>query len=73
MAAPLYLVLLNAEKSERITEEKRRLIAKVVPLCIAYNLHLVLANFEIKDTPIKFAERMADATSIGNKGRKFIE
>ena len=73
MTAPLNLVLLNAKKSERLTEEKRRLIAKVVPLCIAYNLHLVLANFEIKDTPIKFAERMADATSIGNKGRKFIE
>ena len=31
MAAPLYLVLLNAGKSERITEEKRRLIAKVYP------------------------------------------
>ena len=73
MTPPLNVVLLNTRKSDEISEINRRWIARVVPLCIAYDLHLTLANFEIRDSPTEFAKKMAPSTSIGKGGQRFIE
>ena len=73
MTPPLNLILLNTKKSDEISEINRRWIARVVPLCIAYDLHLILANFGIRNSPIEFARKMAPSTSIGKRGKRFIE
>ena len=73
MAPPLNIVLLNTRKSDEISEIHRRWIARVVPLCIAYDLHLILANFGIRDSPTEFAKKIAPSTTIGKGGQKFIE
>jgi len=70
---PLNLVLLNTKKSDEISEIHRRWIGRVVPLCIAYDLHLTLANFGIGDSPTEFAKKIAPSTSIGKGGQRFIE
>ena len=73
MTPPLNLVLLNTTKSDEISEIQRRWIARVVPLCIAYDLHLTLANFGIRHSPTQFAKKIAPSTSIGKGGQRFIE
>ena len=73
MTPPLNLVLLNTRKSDEISEIHRRWIARVAPLCIAYDLHLTLANFGIGDSPTEFAKKIAPSTSIGKGGQRFIE
>ena len=73
MTPPINLVLLNTKKSVDLSEIHRRWIARVAPLCIAYNLHLTLSNFKISDSPIEFAKKMAPSTSIGEGGQRFIE
>ena len=73
MTPPINLVLLNTKKSVNLSEVHRRWIARVAPLCIAYNLHLTLSNFKISDSPIEFAKKMAPSTSIGEGGQRFIE
>lgn len=67
------IVLFNQNKNKEIDEKNRRLIAKIVPLCKAYNFHLILINYTIKTSPITFAEEMAKSTSIGESGEIFIE
>ena len=66
-------MLLNTKKSDGISEIHRRWIARVAPLCIAYDLHLILANFGIEDSPTEFAKKIAPLTSIGKGGQRFIE
>ena len=46
---PVNLVLINPKKNTEIDEETRRLIARVAPVCLAYDLHLWLANFGTKN------------------------
>ena len=70
---PVNLVLINPKKNTEIDEENRRLIARVAPVCLAYDLHLWLANFGTKKTPLGFAESIAPSTSIGKGGEDFIE
>jgi len=70
---PINLVLINTKKSINLSEIHRRWIARVAPLCIAHNFHLTLSNFEISDSPIEFAKKIAPSTSIGEGGQKFIE
>ena len=70
---PVNLVLINPKKNTEIDEENRRLIARVAPVCLAYDLHLWLANFGTKKTPLDFAESIAPSTSIGKGGKDFIE
>mgnify|MGYP005681810859 FL=1 len=70
---PVNLVLINPKKNTEIDEENRRLIARVAPVCLAYDLHLWLANFGTKKTPLDFAESIAPSTSIGKGGEDFIE
>ena len=56
-----------------MNEENRRLIARVAPVCLAYNFHLLLLDFGIKETPLDFAKNMAPSTSIGKGGENLIE
>jgi len=70
---PINLVLINPKKNTGMTEENRRLIARVAPVCLAYKLHLVLVDFGIKETPLDFAKNMAPSTSIGKGGENLIE
>ena len=73
MTPALNLVLLNTKRSDTLSEVHRRWIARVVPLCIAYDLHLTLANFGIDVSPTEFAKKIAPSTSIGKGGQRFIE
>ncbi len=72
VAPPLNIVLVNSKTSDRFTDEHRRLIAKFSPVCNAYNLHLILVNFEIKLSSLAFAREMAPSTSIGNGGEALV-
>tara|TARA_Y100000590_G_scaffold327235_1_gene371520 strand:- start:3827 stop:4333 length:507 start_codon:yes stop_codon:yes gene_type:complete len=67
------LVLINTKKSDDLSELHRRWIARVAPICKAYDLHLTLSNFKIDDSPIEFAKKIAPSTSIGKGGEGFIE
>ncbi len=73
MTPPLNLVLINTKKSDDLSELHRRWIARVAPICKAYDLHLTLSNFKIDDSPIEFAKKIAPSTSIGKGGEGFIE
>ena len=68
---PINLVLINPKKNTGMNEENRRLIARVAPVCLAYNFHLLLLDFGIKETPLDFAKNMATSTSIGKGGEIF--
>jgi len=70
---PINLVLINPKKNSGMNEENRRLIARVAPVCLAYNFHLLLLDFGIKETPLDFAKNMAPSTSIGKGGENLIE
>ena len=70
---PINLVLINPKRNTKISEENRRLIARVAPVCLAYNFHLLLVDFGIKETPLDFAKNMAPSTSIGKGGENLIE
>ena len=56
-----------------MNEENRRLIARIAPVCLAYNFHLLLVDFGIKETPLDFAKKMAHSTSIGKGGENLIK
>ena len=73
MAPPLNVVLVNSKSNETFNDEHRRLIAKISPICYAYNYHLVLVNFVIDNSPLDFAREMATSTSIGKSGERLIE
>ena len=60
---PVNLVLINPKKNSEVDEDNRRLIARVAPVCLAYNLHLWLVDFGIKETPLDFAREIAPSTS----------
>ncbi len=70
---PLNLVLVNPKKNTGMNEENRRLIARVAPVCLAYNFHLLLVDFGIKETPLDFAKNIASSTSIGKSGENLIK
>ena len=70
---PVNLVLINPKKNTGINEENRRLISKVAPVCLAYNYHLLLVDFGIKETPLDFAKNIAQSTSIGKGGENLIK
>ena len=69
---PVNLVLINPKKKAEINEDNRRLISRVAPVCLAYNFHLWLLNFGIKETPLDFAKNIAPSTSIGKSGENLI-
>ena len=69
---PVNLVLINPKKKTEINEDNRRLISRVAPVCLAYNLHLWLFDFGIKETPLDFAKNIAPSTSIGKSGENLI-
>jgi hypothetical protein len=71
--SPLTIVLFNQSKNKNLDEKNRRLIAKIVPLCKAYNFHLILINYKIDLSPIDFAKSIAQSTSIGMNGKIFVE
>ena len=73
MPPPLNVVLVNSKSNETFNDEHRRLIAKISPICYAYNYHLVLVNFVIDNSPVDFAREMATSTSIGKSGERLIE
>ena len=73
MTPPPNLVLINTKKSDNLSDLHRRWIARVAPICKAYDLHLTLSNFKIDDSPIEFAKKIAPSTSIGKGGEGFIE
>ena len=70
---PVNLVLINPKKNSEVDEDNRRLIARVAPVCLAYNLHLWLVDFGIKETPLDFAREIAPSTSIGKGGENIIK
>ena len=70
---PINLVLINPKRNAKISEENRRLIARVAPVCLAYNFHLLLVDFGIKETPLDFARGIAPSTSIGKGGENLIK
>lgn len=70
---PISIVLVNPKINDSFSDEHRRLIAKISPVCYAYNFHLVLVNFKIDVSPIDFATEMAHSTSIGKSGERLIE
>ena len=59
MAPPLNVVLVNPKSNDVFSDEYRRLIAKISPICYAYEYHLVLVNFKIDDSPIDFARAVS--------------
>ena len=73
MAPPLNVVLVNPKSNDVFSDEHRRLIAKISPICYAYEYHLVLVNFKIDDSPVDFAREIATSTSIGKSGDRLIE
>ena len=73
MAPPLNVVLVNSKSNESFNDKHRRLIAKISPICYAYNYHLVLVNFVIDNSPIDFAREIATSTSIGKGGERLLE
>ncbi len=73
MAPPLNVVLVNSKSNDVFSDEHRRLIAKISPICYAYNYHLVLVNFKINDSPVDFAREVATSTSIGKSGERLLE
>ena len=73
MAPPLNLVLVNAKSTDIFSDSHRRLIAKIAPVCFAYNFHLILVNFKIDDSPLNFAKEIAPSTSIGESGERLVE
>ena len=73
MAPPLNVVLVNPKSNDVFSDEHRRLIAKISPLCYAYEYHLVLVNFKIDDSPVDFAREIATSTSIGKSGGRLLE
>ena len=73
MTPPLNLVLVNSKTIDHFSDSHRRLIAKIAPVCFAYNFHLVLVNFKIDNSPLNFAKEIAPSTSIGESGEKLIE
>ena len=73
MAPPLNVVLINPKSNDAFSDEHRRLIAKISPICYAYGYHLVLVNFKIDDSPIDFAREIATSTSIGKSGERLLE
>lgn len=72
MTPPLNIIVVNSKKNEDFNDSHRRLIAKIAPICIAYNFHLTLVNFQINGTALNFAKEIAPATSIGSGGEKLI-
>ena len=72
VAPPLNIIIINSKKNEEFNDKHRRLIAKIAPICIAYNFHLTLVNFQINSSPLNFAKEIAPATSIGSGGKKLI-
>ena len=72
MTPPLNIIVVNSKKNEDFNDRHRRLIAKIAPICIAYDFHLTLVNYQIKDTALNFAKEIAPATSIGSSGEKLI-
>ena len=73
MPPPLNVVLVNSKSNETFNDEHRRLIAKISPICYAYDYHLVLVNFVIDNSPVDFAREMATSTSIGKSGERLLE
>ena len=73
MAPPLNVVLVNPKSNDIFSDEHRRLIAKISPICYAYEYHLVLVNFKIDDSPVDFAREIATSTSIGKSGERLLE
>ena len=73
MAPPLNVVLINPKPNDAFSDEHRRLIAKISPICYAYGYHLVLVNFKIDDSPIDFARDIATSTSIGKSGERLLK
>ena len=73
VTAPINLVLINPKKNTGMDEENRRIIARVAPVCLAYNFHLLLVDFKIKETPLDFAKNIAPSTSIGKGGENLIK
>ena len=73
MAPPLNLVLVNSKSNGNFSDSHRRLIAKIAPVCFAYNFHLILVNFKIDDSPLNFAKEIAPSTSIGESGGRLVE
>ena len=73
MAPPLNVVLVNPKSNDVFSDEHRRLIAKISPICYAYEYHLVLVNFKIDDSPVDFAREIATSTSIGKSGERLLE
>jgi len=70
---PLNLVLVNSKSTDDFSDSHRRLIAKIAPVCFAYNFHLILVNFKIDDSPLNFAKEIAPSTSIGESGERLVE
>jgi hypothetical protein len=73
VAPPLNLVLVNSKSNDNFSDSHRRLIAKIAPVCFAYNFHLILVNFKIDDSPLNFAKEIAPSTSIGESGERLVE
>ena len=73
MAPPLNLVLVNSKSNGNFSDSHRRLIAKIAPVCFAYNFHLILVNFKIDNSPLNFAKEIAPSTSIGESGERLVE
>jgi len=72
VAPPLNIIIINSKNNEEFNDKHRRLIAKIAPICIAYNFHLTLVNFQINSSALNFAKEIAPATSIGSGGEKLI-
>tara|TARA_B110000438_G_scaffold143056_1_gene137939 strand:+ start:7853 stop:8377 length:525 start_codon:yes stop_codon:yes gene_type:complete len=72
VAPPLNIIIINSNKNEEFNDKHRRLIAKIAPICMAYNFHLTLVNFQINSSALDFAKEIAPATSIGSGGEKLI-
>jgi hypothetical protein len=72
VAPPLNIIIINSKKNEEFNDKHRRLIAKIAPICMAYNFHLTLVNFQINGSALDFAKEIAPATSIGSGGEKLI-
>ena len=73
MTPSLNLVLINSKSNDDFSDSHRRLIAKIAPVCFAYNFHLILVNFKIDDSPLNFAKEIAPSTSIGKSGERLVE
>lgn len=70
----LTLALYNSYDPSRVHEAHLRAIARAAPVCYAFDFHLALVGFPLKEKKaLDLAKRIGEHTTIGGGGRYLLE